>query len=54
MADVLVMVGLEGVLLVDCDIMPALTMWWEGGQQHRKPHFVDDVPAEDDSDELIG
>ena len=24
-----------------------------GGQQRRGPHFVDDVPAEDDNDELI-
>ena len=28
-------------------------MWWEGGQQRRRPHFVDAVPAEDDKDELI-
>ena len=28
-------------------------MWWEGGQHQRRPHFVDDVPAEDDNDELI-
>ena len=35
------------------DVMPALTMWWEGGQQRRRPHFVDDVPAEDDNDHLM-
>ena len=46
MADLLLMVSLEGVL-VDYDVMaPALTMWWEGGQLRRRPHFVDDVPAE--------
>ena len=46
MADLLLMVSLESVL-VDYDVMaPALTMWWEGGQQRRRPHFVDDVPAE--------
>ena len=33
--------------------MPSLTMWWEGGQQRKRPHFVDDVPAEDDHGELI-
>ena len=54
MTDLLVMVSLEGSLLIDKDVMPALTMWWEGGQQHRKPHFVDDVPMEDDNDELTG
>ena len=27
MADLLLMVSLEGVLLVDYDVMPALTMW---------------------------
>ena len=54
MADLLVMVSREGAHLVDYDVMPALTMRWEGGQHHRKPHFVDDVPAVDDIDELIG
>ena len=53
MADWLLMVSLEGVLLVDYDAMPALTMWWQGDLQHRRPHFVDDVPAEDDYEELI-
>ena len=33
--------------------MPALTMWWEGGQQRRRPHFVDDVPVDDNYDEPI-
>ena len=33
--------------------MPTLTMWWDGGQKARRPHFVDDVPAKDDNDELI-
>ena len=33
--------------------MPDLSMWWEGGQRSRRPHLVDDVPAENDSDELI-
>ena len=33
--------------------MPALTMCWEGGQQRRRQHFVDGVPAEDDNVELI-
>ena len=28
-------------------------MWWQGGQQRRRPNFVDDVPAEDDIDEQI-
>ena len=56
MADLLVMVrdSLECALLVDYDVMSAPTRWLKGGWQHRKPHFVDDVPAEDDNDELIG
>ena len=53
MADLILTVSLEGVPLVDYDAMPALTMWWEGGQRRRRPHFVDAVPAIDDNDELI-
>ena len=53
MADLLLIVSLEGVLLVDSDVMPALTMWREGGQQRKRPHFVDYVSAEDDNDDLI-
>ena len=34
------MVSLEGVLSVYHDVIPALIMWREGGQQHRMPHFV--------------
>ena len=40
-------------MCVDYDVMPASRMWWEGGQQRRRPHFVGDVSAEDDNDELI-
>ena len=47
------MVSQEGVLLVYYDVIPALIMWREGGQQRRRPHFVEDMPAEDDDDEPI-
>ena len=53
MVDLILMDSLEGVLLVDYDVMPALAKWWEGGQRRRRPHFVDEVPAEDDNDEPI-
>ena len=46
------MVNLEGVL-VYYNVISALIMWREGGQQRRRPHFVDDMPAENDDDELI-
>ena len=46
------MAHLESVM-VDYDVKPALTIGWQGGQQRRWPHFLDDVPA-DDSDDMIG
>ena len=49
----LLIISLKGILLVDYDVMPAQTIWWEGGQQRRWPHFVGDVPAEADNDELV-
>ena len=47
------MVSLEDVLLVYHDVIPALIMWREGGQQRRRPHYVEDMPADDDDDEPI-
>ena len=49
MADLLHIASLEGILLVvDEDVMPTLTMWWDGWPVAQKATLVDDVPVEDD------